>query len=234
MKQAEIVEGVERALRDWGKRLEGKGAYVKPGASNPTFKDVPDPKKYITQDDRKATRELFSFIAQHAKLLRRLLNIYGCHEYIRPKIVSMLDAVTEDSKDTGGLWCRAREYAGEDLCGGPCSVPDELAKWAQQLRAEAGNAESVPEQIKRKAALRPVSLRQFLNEYLAESLTTASLEKNMRDTIQRAHREQKIELPVPVKKVSKGQTPRYKPEDLYARWESYLDVIPDLPNLRPL
>ena len=124
LNQANAVESVAKALRAWADLL--KGMVVPPGGS---------------EEARRPTRELFTLIVRHARLLRRLLNEFGCHEYIRPKITSMLDVASsaERGEDVGGYWCRARDYASEDLCGGPCSVPDELAKWVQRLRAEAVN-----------------------------------------------------------------------------------------------
>lgn len=122
LNQAGAVESVAKALRTWGNLLNGM--VIPPGGS---------------EEARRPTRTLFTLIVRYAKLLRRLLNKFGCHEYIRPKITSMLDVASsaEMGEDVGGYWSRADDYAGEHLCGGPCSVPDELAKWVQRLRAEA-------------------------------------------------------------------------------------------------
>jgi hypothetical protein len=123
LNQAATVEAVAQALRAWGKRVTGKHLET------------------ITQEDREVTRKMFALVARHGPLLRRLLNEYGCGEWVRPKITSLLDLASEvpEGKDMGGWWSRADEYAGTHLWGGECSVRDELSKWARQLRTEAAN-----------------------------------------------------------------------------------------------
>ena len=123
LNQAEIVTKVVKALRDWWKQLEGKTSIEK-----------------ITEADRQATREVLEIVRENEMLLRGLLNKYGCHEYIRPKLTSLLDLAAKlhhRGEDTGGWWSRAMDYAGPHLYGGEQSVPDELALWAAKLKREA-------------------------------------------------------------------------------------------------
>ena len=126
LNQAEAVECVEKALRAWDAGLG---------------RQTPRPGEQVSEEYRQTTREVFALIAPNVPLLRRLLNTRPCHEYIRPKIASMIDLSLDvaTGKDMGGWWVRAPEYAGRYLCGGPCSVPDELAKWVRQLKVEAAN-----------------------------------------------------------------------------------------------
>jgi len=133
LNQADAVESVAKALCTWVGLL--KGMVVPPGGS---------------EEVRRPTREVFKLIVRHAPLLRRLLNEFGCHEYIRHKLTSMLDVASraEMGEDVGGYWSRMGEYAGEHLCEGLHSVPDELAKWVRRLRTEAANCPEPEEERK--------------------------------------------------------------------------------------
>ena len=78
----------------------------------------------------------------------------------------------------------------------------------------------------------PVSLLEFLNEYSVRELTGEKA-KSHKSRIGTAKRRKKIVLPKPVRKVTRGKTPRYYPADLYRRWPKYQKAVSGLPDLKP-
>jgi hypothetical protein len=110
-----------------------------------------------------------------------------------------------------------REYPGEE----------------QRRRDAASDAERKAAQaLKPTKTATPKSLREFLKEYLADKVADSRL-KSLKKAILHAVNTKKIAIPLPVAKVGAGQTPRYKPEDLRARWAGYQEVLTFLPGLRP-
>lgn len=112
--------------------------------------------------------------------------------------------------------------------------PDKVLTAAQNLRRIVPELRKLLADTQRgKPATTPVSIREFLKECLTDKVTDRRLQ-SIKKAIMHAVKNRKIELPPPVAKIKKGQTPRYRPEDLRARWTGYQEVLTFLPGLRPV
>jgi len=104
------------------------------------------------------------------------------------------------------------------------SLAEHARHAAAQAAPEAGGNGN-------KATATPTSLREYLKNRLPKDVTDKRLQ-SIKKAIEHKAADGRIQLPPPVAKVNKGQTPRYPPEDLDARWSDYQRVLTFLPALR--